>query len=282
MSRTKSAGKAGKSIPSKALLSIVVNAKTARVPDRQLREWTDRAWSAMWHLLEAARISGRIELVHDAEHSQRLIHVEAKAKVHSALQLFDEPDPPRPLDVKDAGEIVIRQAKAELVRFMKKQQAIALSELEAAASRVRASRDELNHHLIGIVRSSERGEMHVRTHGSDYVLTCQTREGDSEVDAEAVTILAKVEWVGKDVASIRPLDASRKKHPWLRRALTVNFMPAQSGHKSMLGLYWRGVREGRIVTLRGIRVQAKQGHRLARLQIADAVEFASPRSASRP
>lgn len=274
---TASRGKKKRDIspPSKALFTIVVNKKTTRVSDKELRSWIGRADWAIVELFAAARIRGRFELFHDTSGSRRLIHVEAKAGVRRALELFDEQTDQQEVSVPDAGERVVQQAKEELARYVKAQQHIALEELEGAARKVRQSPESLNRHLVEIVKGSEQHQLPVSTHGSDHLLTVYIPGGASVLDKTKITIVAKVESVGKAEAWVMPEKISRAKHPWLRRSLRIQFAPDRADDESMTRLYGDGVRKGHLLIARGLRIRQKEGRGGSTLFVQQAVRFAS-------
>ena len=261
--------------PPRALFTILVNKKTAKVSDRELRSWTGKAERAIVALFAAARITGRFELFHDAIGSRRLIHVEAKAGVHRALELFDEQAGQREIDVADAGERVVQQAKEELVRFVKSRQNVALKELEDAANKVRPSPESLNRHLVAVVKKSERGQMHVSTHGSDHLLTAYLPDGVSVLEQKKIIVVAKVLFVGASEALVMPAKISRDKHPWLRKSLRIHFAPNRADDESMNRLYGTGVRKGQFLIARGLRIRQKEGRGGASLFVQQAVRFTS-------
>lgn len=273
---TASRGKKKRDIspPSKALFTIVVNKKTTRVSDKELRSWTGRAEWAILELFTAARISGRFEFFHDTSGSRRLIHVEAKAGVRRALELFDEQASRQEVSVADAGERVVQQAKEELARYVKAVQHIALEELEGAARKVRQSPESLNRHLVEIVKGAEQHQMQVSTHGSDHLLTVYLPGGASVLDKKKITIVAQVEFVGKAEAWVAPAKISRAKHPWLRRSLRIQFAPDRADDESMNRLYGDAVRKGQLVVARGLRIRQKEGRGGSSLFVQQAVRFA--------
>lgn len=260
--------------PKKALFTMVVNKKTTKVPDRELRMWTDKAEQAIADLFSSAKIRGRYELIHDAMGSKRMIHVEAKAGVHRALDLFDEQSGKQELNVTDAGERIVQQAKQELVRFVKATQSISLQEIADAAQRVEREQQSLDRHLVAVVRGSEQGRLHVATHESDHLLTAYLNGGVSVLQKRKIVVLAKVLSVGETEAVVMPDKVSRQRHAWIRSTLRLQFAPDRADDESMTRLYVTGVRRGQLLIVRGLRIRAKEGRGGSSLFVEQAVRFA--------
>lgn len=257
--------------PPKRLLTIVASTKTSEVSDPELRSWTDRAQRALFHLFAAAKLDGEFELVHDAAGRSRFIYVNAKTRLQTAVDLFVS-GKSVPISAADAGEKVVLQAREELLRFVRAEQAVALSAVVAAAERVSATQQQLHSYLSSTIRTAEDGRLRVKTHANDYILALQDR-ANSSVAMTEIEVEAKLWRLARDHLIVRPLKSSRQKHDWLSRTMRVNLAAKLQVPSSLRKIFVKAVVGDHPIKFKARAGQRKAGSGARFLLVESPVEF---------
>lgn len=244
--RMPSKKKSQRLLPKHRLFTVIAGPAKEAVRDPLLREWTGVARNALQHLLTAASMESRFELSHQWVDKHRHIHVDCTSKVLHASGLFDS-NQGSEVSPSEAGDRLMRQARAELVQLIKMKQGVALEDLVNAAARVRIAPSELHKHLGQMVKLSLGGRMEVQTHRGDYTL--MLRIDGMDVADEEIEIEGEIFRSGKDHVLMRPDKAHRRLHDWLRACEKVRFAEAVGLKRQMTKLYRRGVQEGAAVQI---------------------------------
>jgi hypothetical protein len=163
-----------------------------------------------------------------------------------AIGLFDS-DQGAEVSPSEAGDRLMRQARAELVQLIKMKQGVALQDLVNAAARVRVAPSELHKHLGQMVQLSRGGRMDVQTHRNEYTL--MLRIDGMDVADEEIQIDGEILRAGKDHVLMRPSEVHRRLHDWLRACEKVRFAEAVGLKRQMTKLCRRGVQEGATVQI---------------------------------